>query len=154
MAYILLGLFFNSSHNHVLLTFFPYDQLFNQLRIHNCSPIHRLSMICFGDHHGKLITKILHLIFFINNGVNCTNLIYIVQFHFLHNPLLIGVVSIWNPISYVCQCYFSISNFSLICLYFSCMEKFKNLCCHNLSLGLVTKAKACKGVGQERSLGV
>jgi hypothetical protein len=26
--------------------------------------------------------------------------------------------------------------------------------CHNLGLGLATKAKACKGVGQEWSLGV
>jgi hypothetical protein len=73
MAYIFFGLFLNYSLNHVLLTLFPSNQLFDQLKIHNCSPIDRFSMICFGDHHGRYIAKILHIIFFIDNGQNCSN---------------------------------------------------------------------------------
>ncbi len=103
MTYILPGLFFYSSFNHVLLTFVPFNQLFDQLRIHDYNPIHRFSMIYFGDHHGKFVAKVLHLIFLIDNGQNRSNPINILKFHFLNNPSFIGVVSIWNPINYVCS---------------------------------------------------
>jgi hypothetical protein len=37
------------------------------LKIHDCNPINRLSMIYSKDHHNKLVAKILHLILLINN---------------------------------------------------------------------------------------
>jgi hypothetical protein len=104
MAYILFGLPLGCALNHVLLALFPFDQLFDQLIIHNCSPIDKFSMICFGDHHGRFIAKILHLIFKINNGQNCNNSIDILLFHFLYNPPFIGVVSVRDSISYVYKC--------------------------------------------------
>jgi len=67
------GFFFCCSFNHVFLTLFPFDQSFNQLRIYNCSPIDRFSMICSGNHHGRFIANILHLIFLVDNGKNCNN---------------------------------------------------------------------------------
>jgi hypothetical protein len=73
MAYILCWHSFGYSLNHVLLTLFPSNQLFDQLRIHNCCPIEKFSMICFRDHHGRFIAKILHLIFLIDNGQNYNN---------------------------------------------------------------------------------
>jgi hypothetical protein len=73
MAYIFFWLSFSCSFNHVLLTLFLFDELFDQLRMHNCSPIDKFSIIHFGDHHGKFIAKILHLIFLIDNGQNCSN---------------------------------------------------------------------------------
>ncbi len=108
MAYILLGLSLGRSFNHVLLTFVPFDQLFDQLKLHDCSPIHRFSMICFGDHHGRFVVKVLHHIFLIDNGQNCSNPIDILWFHFVNNPSFISVVRIWNLVSYVCQSYFNI----------------------------------------------
>jgi hypothetical protein len=44
MAYIFLG-FFGYFLNHIFLTFLPFDQFFDQLRIHDGSPINKLSMI-------------------------------------------------------------------------------------------------------------
>jgi hypothetical protein len=73
MAYILLGLSLSSSLNHVILTLFPFDQLFDQLRIHDYDPIDKFSMIYFGDHHGRFVFKVLHLIFLIDNEQNCSN---------------------------------------------------------------------------------
>jgi hypothetical protein len=73
MAYILFWLSFGCSFNHVLLTLFPFDQLLDQLRILNYTPIDRISMICFTYHHGKLITKIFHFIFLVDNGQNNNN---------------------------------------------------------------------------------
>jgi len=43
------------------------------------------------DHHGIFVAKILHLIFLINNGQNCSNYIHILWPHFLYNPPFIGV---------------------------------------------------------------
>jgi len=71
-----LRLSFSCSFNHVVLTLFPSNQLFNQLKIHNCSLINRFSMIYFGDHHGRFIAKILHLIVLIDNGQNCNSSIW------------------------------------------------------------------------------
>jgi hypothetical protein len=58
---------FGYSFNHIFLTLLPSNQFLNQLTIHDYSLINKLSMICFGDHHSKLIAKILHLILLINN---------------------------------------------------------------------------------------
>jgi hypothetical protein len=55
-------------------TFFPCDQFLDQLIIHNCSPIDRLSMIYSGYHHGKLTAKTLHLVFLIYIKKNSSNL--------------------------------------------------------------------------------
>jgi len=42
-----------------------------------------------------------------------------------------------------------------ICVYYHCKEEFENEDqCHDPSFGLTTKARVCKGVGQEGSLGV
>jgi hypothetical protein len=98
MAYILLGLFSGSSFNHVLLTFVPSDQLLGQLKIHDYNPIHKFSMISFGNHHVRFVVKELYLIFLIDNGHNCSNPIDTLWFHFLNNPYFIGFVSIWNPV--------------------------------------------------------
>jgi hypothetical protein len=75
MAYIFFWFSFGSSFNHVLLTFFPFNQLFDQLKIHNCNPIDKFCMICFRDHHNRFVVKLLHLIFLIDNGKNCSNFI-------------------------------------------------------------------------------
>jgi hypothetical protein len=48
------------------LTILPSHQFLDQLGIHDCIPINRLSMI-YSNYHSKLITKILHLIFLVNN---------------------------------------------------------------------------------------
>jgi len=79
MAYIFFWLSFGYSFNHVILTLIPSDQLFNQLRLYNCNLIDKFSMICFRDHHSKFVAKILHLIFLINNGQNCSNFIDICE---------------------------------------------------------------------------
>ncbi len=73
MAYILFWFSLSCSLNNVLLTLFPSDKLFHQLRLHNNSPIDKFFTICFGSHHGKFIAKILHLIFLIDNGQNSNN---------------------------------------------------------------------------------
>ncbi len=75
MAYIIFWLSFSCSLNHVVVTLFPSNQLFDRLRIHNWSLIDKFSMIYFGDHHGRFIAKILHLIVLIDNGNNCNNYI-------------------------------------------------------------------------------
>jgi hypothetical protein len=116
---------FGCSFNHVLLTFFASDQLFDRLKIHNYSLIDRFFMICFGDHNGRFITKILHLIFFINNGQNHNNFIDIILPHILYNPSFLSVISIWDSINYVCQCCFGIWH---LYLRFSYMADLKNLC--------------------------
>jgi hypothetical protein len=64
---------FGCSLNHVFLTFFPFDQFLDRLKIHNYNPIDILSMIYFGDHHGRFIAKILHLILLVNNRQNGSN---------------------------------------------------------------------------------
>ncbi len=76
------------------LTLFPFDHLFDQLGIHNCSPIDKFSTICFRNHHSRFVAKILHLIFLIDNGQNCSNSIDILWPHLLYNPPFINVVSI------------------------------------------------------------
>jgi hypothetical protein len=68
MTHILFLFSFGYSLNHICLTLFPFEQLLNQLKKHNGNPIDKLSMIYFGDHHNKLIIKILHLILLVNNG--------------------------------------------------------------------------------------
>jgi hypothetical protein len=78
----------------------PPPQLIDQLRIHNCNPIDRFLIIYFGDHHCKFITKILHVIFLIDNGSNYNNSIDILWSHFLYNSPFIGVVSMWDSINY------------------------------------------------------
>jgi hypothetical protein len=77
MAFILFWFPFGCYFNHVFLTLFPYDQFLDQLKIHNYSPIDKLSMIYSENHHGRFIDKILHLIFLVNNGRNCKNSISI-----------------------------------------------------------------------------
>jgi hypothetical protein len=59
---------FFCSLNHVFWTLFPFHQFVNQLKIHNYSPIDKFSMIYYGDHYGKHIIKILHLIFLVDTG--------------------------------------------------------------------------------------
>jgi hypothetical protein len=73
MAYILFWFSFGYSLNHIFLTLVPSDQFFDQLRIHDCSPINRLSMIYSKDHHNGFITRILHLILLINNWQSGNN---------------------------------------------------------------------------------
>jgi hypothetical protein len=57
MAYILFLFSFGYSFNHIFLTLVPSNQLFDQLKIHDCSPIIKLSMIYSKDHHSRLIVK-------------------------------------------------------------------------------------------------
>jgi hypothetical protein len=104
MIYIFFWLSFSCSFNQVFWTLFPYDQFLDQLITHNYSPIDKFSMICFRDHHDIFIAKILHLIFLVDNGQNCNNYIDILLPHLFYNPPFIGVVIIWDSISYVCQC--------------------------------------------------
>ncbi len=68
MTHIFFWFSFGCSFDHIFLTLFPFDHLLDQLRKHNCSPIDKLSMICFLNHHNRLIIKILYLIILINNG--------------------------------------------------------------------------------------
>ncbi len=90
MAYILFWFFFSYSLNHVLLTFFPSNQLLDQLTIHNCSPIDKISMICYRDHCGRLIIKILHLIFLVDNGkISTIILAYYLIFSTTHPSLVL-----------------------------------------------------------------
>jgi len=130
MAYIFYWFSFGYSLDHFFLTFFPFDQFLDQLIIHNCSPINRLSMTCSKDHHGRVITKILHLIFLINNGQNYNNSIDIFWFHFLHNPPFISVVNIWDSVNYIWQCYYGILQLYLVCFCLFCMVDLENLCQH------------------------
>ncbi len=71
MVYIIFWFSFCYSFDHGFLSLFPFDQLLDQLKIHNCNLISKFSMIWFGDHHGGFIYKILHFIFLIDNGQNC-----------------------------------------------------------------------------------
>jgi hypothetical protein len=87
-------------------------------------------MICFGDHHGIFVVKVLHLIFLINNGQNCYNPIDILWFHFLHSSSFINVVSIWNLINYVYQSYYSIWHFCFIYFCFTYMAYLKKFYRH------------------------
>jgi len=52
---------------HVFFTIFPSNQLLDQFKKHNYSPIDKLSMICSRYHHNRFITKILHFILLVNN---------------------------------------------------------------------------------------
>jgi len=131
MTYIFLKFSFGCSLNHIFLTFFWSDQFFDQLKIHDYNPIHKLSMICCRYHHGRLMVKILHLILLVNNWQNGNNSINILWPHLFQNPPFIDVVSIKDFISYICyiyQCYFGIRHLCLICLCFSRMIDLKNLC--------------------------
>jgi hypothetical protein len=121
MTHIFFWLSFGCSLNHIFLTLFPSDQLLDQLKKHNCSPIDRLSMICSKDHHNKFITKILYLILLVDNGQDGSYPIGIFGLHFFYNPPFINVVSIWNFVSYICQCYYSIKHICLIWLCLPCM---------------------------------
>ncbi len=113
---------FGCSLNHVSLTLFPSDQLFDQSRIRNCSPIDNFSTICFRDHHNIFVARILHLVFLIDNGQNCSNSIDILWPHLLYNPPFNNVVSIGDSINYICKCYSGIWHLYLVYLCLFCME--------------------------------
>ncbi len=132
MTYIFFWLSFGYSFHHIFLTLLPFDQFFDQLKIHNGNPINRLSMICLWNHHNKFITKILHLILLVNNWQNGNNSMSIFWPCLFHNPPFIGVESIRNSICYFYQCYFGIRHFCLVCLSLSYMANSKSFCQHML----------------------
>jgi hypothetical protein len=85
-----------------------------QMRIHDCNPINKLSMIYSRNHQSKFIVKILHLILLVSNWQNGRNSINILWPHLFHHPPFIGVISVRDSIYYICQCYFGIRHFYLV----------------------------------------
>jgi hypothetical protein len=126
MAYILFWFSFGCSPNHIFLTLVASNQFLNQLRIHDYSPINRLSMICSRDRHSRLIAKILHLILLVNNWHNGSKSISIPWPHLFDNPPFIGVLNVKDFICYLCQCYSNIRHLCLVYLCISYMVDFKN----------------------------
>jgi hypothetical protein len=67
MSYILFGSLLANPSIIFFLTLFPSYKLFDQLKIHDCSPINKFSIIYSRGDHSKFIVKILHLIILVNN---------------------------------------------------------------------------------------
>jgi hypothetical protein len=77
MAYIFFWFSFGYSLYHIFLTLLPSNQFLDQLKIHDRSPTNKLSLIYSGNHHNRLIVKILNHILLINNWQNVNNYINI-----------------------------------------------------------------------------